>query len=47
MSDELVVCLGILFFTIIIALVSLGYICAIIAVTKMEVYQKDDEKIEF
>lgn len=46
MSDELVVCLGILLLTIIIALVSLGYLLAIVAVTRMEEYQKNDEKTE-
>lgn len=44
MSDELVVCLTILSLSIILAVVSLGYLLAIIAITKMEEYQKNDEK---
>lgn len=44
MSDELVVCLTILAFSIILAVVSLGYLFAVIAITKMEEYQKNDEK---
>lgn len=46
MSDELVVCLTILSLSIIFDVVSLGYVFAIIAITKMEDYQKNDEKDE-
>ncbi|MCR5451980.1 MAG: hypothetical protein K6F00_05060 [Lachnospiraceae bacterium] len=44
MSDELIVCITILSLSIILAVVSLGYLFAIIAITKMEDYQKNDEK---
>lgn len=44
MSDELIVCITILSLSIIFAVVSLGYLLAIIAITKMEDYQKNDEK---
>lgn len=46
MSDELIVCITILSLSIIFAVVSLGYVFAIIAITRMEEYQKDDEKTE-
>lgn len=46
MSDELVVCLTILALSIIFAVVSIGYVFAIIAITKMEEYQKHEEKSE-
>lgn len=44
MSDELIVCITILSLSIILAVLSLGYLFAIIAITKMEDYQKNDEK---
>ena len=44
MSDELIVCITILSLSILFAVVSLGYVFAIIAITKMEDYQKNDEK---
>lgn len=44
MSDELIICITILSLSIILAVVSLGYLFAIIAITKMEDYQKNDEK---
>ena len=44
MSDELIICITILSLLIILAVVSLGYLLAIIAITKMEDYQKNDEK---
>lgn len=44
MSDELIVCITILSLSIIFAVVSLGYLLAIIAITKMEDYKKNDEK---
>ena len=44
MSDEWIVCITILALSIIFAVVSLGYVFAIIAITKMEDFQKNDEK---
>ena len=44
MSDELIVCITVLSLSIILAVLSLGYLFAIIAITKMEDYQKNDEK---
>lgn len=44
MSDELIVCITVLSLSIILAVLSLGYVFAIIAITKMEDYQKNDEK---
>lgn len=44
MSDELIVCITILSLSIILAVLSLGYLFAIIAITRMEDYQKNDEK---
>lgn len=44
MSDELIVCITLLALTMVFAVVSLGYVFAIIAITKMEDYQKNDEK---
>lgn len=46
MSDELIVCITLLALTMVFVVVSLGYVFAIIAITKMEEYQKDDEKTE-
>lgn len=44
MSDELIVCITIFAISIIFAVVSFGYLFAIIAITKMEDFQKNDEK---
>lgn len=46
MSNELIVCITILSLSIILAVLSLGYLFAIIAITKMEEYQKHEEKSE-
>lgn len=46
MSDELIVCITLLSLSIILAVLSLGYLFAIIAITKMEEYQKHEEKSE-
>lgn len=46
MSDELIVCITLLALTMVFAVVSLGYVFAIIAITKMEDYQKHEEKSE-
>lgn len=46
MSDELILCITFLALTMVFAVVSLGYVFAIIAITKMEDYQKHEEKSE-
>lgn len=42
MSDELIVCIVILILSAIITAISIIYICALLAVTRAEEYQKDE-----
>lgn len=45
MSDELIVCVVILILSAIITAISIIYICALLAVTRSEDYQKDEGDI--
>ena len=45
MSDELIVCIVILILSAIIIAISTIYICALLAVTRAEEYQKDERDI--
>lgn len=45
MSDELIVCIIILILSAIIIAISTIYICALLAVTRAEEYQKDERDI--
>jgi hypothetical protein len=45
MSDELIVCIIILILSAIIIAISTIYICALLAVTRVEEYQKDERDI--
>jgi hypothetical protein len=45
MSDELIVCIVILILSAIITAISIIYICALLAVTRAEEYQKDERDI--
>lgn len=42
MSDELIVCIVILILSVISAVILIVYICALLAITKTEEYQKDE-----
>ena len=42
MSDELIVCIVILILSAIITAISIIYICAFLAITRSEEYQKDE-----
>lgn len=42
MSDELIVCIAILILSAIITAILIIYICALLAVTRAEEYQKDE-----
>lgn len=42
MSDELIVCIVILILSVISAVILIVYICALLAVTRSEEYQKDE-----
>lgn len=42
MSDELIVCIAILILSAIITAISIIYICAFLAITRSEGYQKDE-----
>lgn len=42
MSDELIVCIVILILSVISAVILIVYICALLAVTRSEGYQKDE-----
>jgi hypothetical protein len=45
MSDELIVCIGILILSVIVAVIVIVYICALVAITRAEEYQKDERDI--
>lgn len=45
MSDELIVCITILILSAIITAILIIYICALLAVTRAEEYQKDERDI--
>jgi len=45
MSDELIVCIGILILSVIVAVIGIVYICALVAITRAEEYQKDERDI--
>lgn len=45
MSDELIVCISILILSAIITAIWIIYICALLAVTRSEEYQKDERDI--
>lgn len=45
MSDELIVCIGILILSVIVAIIGIVYICALVAITRAEEYQKDERDI--
>lgn len=45
MSDELIVCIAILILSAIITAISTIYICALLAITRAEEYQKDERDI--
>lgn len=45
MSDELIVCIGILILSVIVAVLVIVYICALVAITRAEEYQKDERDI--
>ena len=45
MSDELIVCIGILILSVIFAVIVIVYICALVAITRAEEYQKDERDI--
>lgn len=45
MSDELIVCIAILILSAIITAIAIIYICALLAITKTEEYQKDERHI--
>lgn len=45
MSDELIVCIAILILTVITAALLIIYICAVLAVTRAEDYQKNEGDI--
>lgn len=45
MSDELIVCVVILIFSAIITAIWIIYICALLAITRSEEYQKDERHI--
>lgn len=42
MSDELIVCISILILSAIITAISIIYICAFLAITRVEEYQKNE-----
>lgn len=46
MSDEFAVCLTILVLAVFLGMIMIAYLLAAIAVTKVEEYQKNDEKIK-
>lgn len=45
MSDELIVCIGILILSVIVAVIVIVYICALVAITRAEEYQEDERHI--
>lgn len=45
MSDELIVCIVILILSVIVAVIVIVYICALVAITRAEGYQKNEEDI--
>lgn len=45
MSDELIVCITILILSALITAISIIYICALLAITKTEEYQKNEGDI--
>lgn len=45
MSDELIVCIVILILSVIFSVILIVYICALLAITKAEDYQKNEGDI--
>lgn len=45
MSDELIVCIVILILSVIVAVIVIVYICALLAITRAEEYQKNEGDI--